>query len=119
MIAFSLRNNIDSECSSVFFSPSDKEKHPLTSFKTPLCMTLRNHYYNTKYHPSKIVRAYRKTRNWLTEQFVFAEHRISNIYSASLMLTFFIAFWYVNWFFTFSGGPNAGLDVDQTQKKKE
>lgn len=82
-------------------------------------MPLRNHYYNSDYHPSKIVRAYRKTRVWLTEHFVLADQRIANIYSASLLVTVFIAFWFVNWFFTFSGGPNAGLDVDQTQKKKE
>lgn len=81
-------------------------------------MPLRNHYYNKQYHPSKIVRAYRNTRNWLTEQFVFSDRRIDNMYSTWILVVLFFAFCYVNWLFTLSGGPNAGLDVDQIQKKK-
>lgn len=82
-------------------------------------MALRNHYYNREHHPSKLVRAYRKTRNWLTEHFVFSEQRIENIYSAYILVILFVALCYINWFYTISGGPNAGLDVDQTQKKKK
>lgn len=118
MIEFSFLKIIIDSWFIGFYFP-DNDRHTLVSFKTPYCMPSRNYYYNTEHHPSKIVRGYRKTRNWLTEHFVFSDRRISNMYSAYIMLIFFSAFFWVLWYFDLSGGPNAGLDVDRTQKKKE
>lgn len=81
----------------------------------PNLTAIRQYYRNTDYHPSKIVRAYRMTRTWLTDHFVIGERRFENIYSGSFIVVFaifFIIILYVN-----IEVGNEGLDVDRTNIK--
>lgn len=64
------------------------------------------------------MRAYRQTRTWLTEHFVLAEHRLANMYSASILLTLVIAIiwvFYLDFVIDFLGGH----DIDRTEKKTD
>lgn len=97
------------------FSEAERQLLHLTPSKQT---SIRNHYRNTDYHPSIIVRAYRKIRTWLTDHFVIAEHRLENIYSISIIITFAflgILFLYLD----YHGGAAGGLDDIKIDKKQK
>lgn len=105
-----------------FFSHSIDNASILLASNTPSIVAIRNHYRNHQYHPSRIVRAYRKTRTWFTEHFVLAERPFENAYSFSFLLSTGILFIFVSYLNLQLGGGSGGLDVDKTQqneKKKE
>lgn len=84
--------------------------------KTPNLVIIRHHYRNYNYHPSRIVRAYRMTRTWLTDHFVIAEKRFENIYSFLMLLTTAILFIVITMLNLQVGGEAGGLDVDHLNK---
>lgn len=80
---------------------------------TPNVTAIRHHYRNTDYHPSKIVRAYRMTRTWLTDHFIIADNRIENIYSFSMLVTTAILLLLACWLNLQEGGEAGGYDVNR------
>lgn len=86
---------------------------------TPSLTTIRHHYRNYEHHPWRIVRAYRKTRTWLTDHFVISEKRFENIYSFSFLVTVVIAFFITTTLNLQLGGEAGGLDVDRTNTTKK
>lgn len=80
---------------------------------TPNLIAVRHHYRNYEYHPSKIVRAYRMTRTWLTEHFVIAEKRMENIYSFLILLFTAILFIFVCTLNLQLGGEAGDFDVNK------
>lgn len=83
---------------------------------TPNLIVIRHHYRNYNYHPSRIVRAYRMTRTWLTDHFVIAEKRMENIYSFMMLLTTAVLLVFVGWLNLQEGGEAGGFDVDRLKK---
>lgn len=81
--------------------------------RTPNLVNIRHHYRNYEYHPSRIVRAYRKTRTWLTDHFVLAENRFENIYSFAFLATIGILMIFVGWLNLQLGGEAGGFDVNR------
>lgn len=59
------------------------------------------------------MRAYRKTRTWLTDHFVIAEKRMENIYSFFMLLTTAVLFVLVTWLNLQEGGESGGLDTNK------
>lgn len=81
--------------------------------KSPNVVNIRHHYRNYEYHPSPIIRAYRRTRTWLTDHFVLAENRFENIYSFTFLVTVAILLMLVGWLDLQVGGESGGLDVNR------
>lgn len=84
---------------------------------TPNFIVVRHHYRNTDYHPSKIVRAYRMTRTWLTDHFVIADNRMENLYSFTMLATTAILFVFAGWLNLQEGGEAGGYDVNKIKPK--
>lgn len=84
---------------------------------TPSFIVIRHHYRNTDYHPSRIVRAYRITRTWLTDHFVIADNRLENIYSFSMLLTTAILFVVAAWLNLQVGGEAGDFDTNKLKPK--
>lgn len=84
---------------------------------TPSFNIIRHHYRNTDYHPSRIVRAYRVTRTWLTDHFVIADNRMENIYSFSMLLTTAILLIVACWLNLQVGGESGGFDTNKLTPK--
>lgn len=79
----------------------------------PNSMTIRHYYRNYEYHPSRIVRAYRITRTWLTDHFVIAEKRMENIYSFLMLLTTAVLLVYIGFLNLQVGGEAGGYDTNK------
>lgn len=79
----------------------------------PNFIAIRHHYRNTDYHPSKVVRAYRMTRTWLTDHFIIADNRIENIYSFTMLLTTALLFVFVGWLNLQLGGEAGDFDTNK------
>lgn len=83
---------------------------------TPNSIAIRQYYRNYEYHPSRIVRAYRITRTWLTDHFVIAEKRMENIYSFLILLTTAVLFIFVGLLNLQVGGEAGGFDVNKLEQ---
>lgn len=79
---------------------------------------IRYYYRNYEHHPSRIVRAYRQTRTWLTDHFYIADRRFENIYSFTFLVTFGVVGIITVYLNLGLGGESGGYDVDRTQKPK-
>lgn len=80
---------------------------------------IRHYYRNYEHHPSRIVRAYRQTRTWLTDHFNFADRVFENIYSFTFLVTIIILGIWSAYLNLQVGGETGGLDVDRTQKPND
>lgn len=85
---------------------------------SPNLIAVRHHYRNNEYHPSRIVRAYRMTRTWLTEHFVIAEKRMENIYSFLMLLTTAVLIIFVGWLNLQPGGEAGNFDANKLEAVK-
>lgn len=86
---------------------------------TPNFIAVRHHYRNYDYHPSRIVRAYRITRTWLTDHFVIAEKRLENIYSFLILLTTAVLLVIVARLNLQLGGEAGGFDINRLKTDNE
>lgn len=112
------RNGVHTFCvnscaNTKFTSYSGFGTNALVSAKPLNSVAIRHYYRNYEHHPSRIVRAYRKTRTWLTEHFVIAEKRMENIYSFLMLLTTAVLFVFVGWLNLQEGGEAGGLDTNK------
>lgn len=79
--------------------------------------TIRHHYRNYQHHPLRIVRAYRKTRTWLTDHFVIAENRFENIYSFTFLVIVGLACLLTMWVNPKLGGEAGDFDRNKLAPK--
>lgn len=100
-----------------FFDFSDNGLNIACSNSNKL-VGIRHYYRNYQDHPSRIVRAYRKTRTWLTDHFVIADRRFENIYSFTFFVTICILGIVSAYLNLQLGGDAVGYDVDKIQKYK-
>lgn len=86
---------------------------------SPNFIIINQYYRNYEHHPWRIVRAYRKTRNWLTDHFVLSDQRFENIYSFSFLVVVGIALIITCYLNLQMGGAEGGYDVDKTQSNRK